>query len=52
VATYYALGYLNQGLYHAMALGDTAIGKALLRRALYADPGFLPARQWLARLGG
>jgi hypothetical protein len=52
VATYYALGYLNQGLYHAMALGDTAVGKAMLRRAVSADPRFMPPRQWLARLGG
>jgi hypothetical protein len=52
VASYYALGYLNQGLYHAMALGDTAVGKALLRRAISADPRFPPPRQWLARLGG
>lgn len=50
VAMYYAIGYLNQGIYHAMALGDTATGKAMLRRAIAAEPRFLPARQWLAQL--
>jgi hypothetical protein len=52
LANHYAVGYLNQGLYSALASGDTATGIALMRQAVALNPDFFIARDWLARLGG
>lgn len=50
IQSYYALGYLNQAMYHGIVQGDTATGVTLLRQALRVKPDFWPARQWLGRL--
>ncbi len=45
----YADGYANQGNYR-LALGDTATGVALLRKALDLNPGFVEVAQLLGKI--
>jgi hypothetical protein len=47
---YYAAAYVNQGIQAAVVHGDSALGLGFMRKALFVDPDFEPARNWLARL--
>jgi hypothetical protein len=52
IKRYYAQAYLNQGVYLALGVKDTASAVQMLREAVALEPDFPEALSWIKRLEG